>query len=321
MWDNRHSTKKGGSMPSRRKVVLVASRKTVGKLNVNDVIDQLVGHGFEVNVEEYFNPPLFGSNSHARVKPDTEIVVVLGGDGTMLRAAELVHGTDVPIVGINMGHVGFLAEFERFQIQDALAKIASRDYSIDERVVAQVAVTIPHQSTPIMDWALNDVTIENAERGRMLEIAIAVDDVDVSSFGCDGVIISTPTGSTAYAFSAGGPVIWPEVGALQLVPLAAHALFARPLIIGAQSTFSIHIPHSDQSTQAATQAWICADGRRQQVLPQGSTIDVHQSSQTVKLARLIGIPFSSRLVSKFDLPVRGWRQGSAQHTLNDSEKK
>lgn len=297
-------------MGSHRKVVLVASRKTVGQLNVADVVEQLKGHGFEVSVEQYFNPPLFGSNSHAHVQADTEIVVVLGGDGTMLRAAELVHGTDVPIVGINMGHVGFLAEFERFQIQDAIAKVASRDYSIDERVVAQVSVTIPHQNTPITDWALNDVTIENAERGKMLEIAIAVDDVDVSSFGCDGVIISTPTGSTAYAFSAGGPVIWPEVGALQLVPLAAHALFARPLIISAQSTFSIHIPQSHESARTATQAWICADGRRQQVLPQGSTIDVHQSSQTVKLARLIGIPFSSRLVSKFDLPVRGWRQGN-----------
>lgn len=194
---------------------------------------------------------------------DTEIVVVLGGDGTILRAAELVHCTQVPILGVNMGHVGFLAEFESFQIDEAIRRVSTHDYSIDERMIAHVDVWLPGATKPIEDWALNDITLERADRGKMVELSIRVDDVEMNSFGADGVIVSTPTGSTAYAFSAGGPVMWPNVKALQLIPLAAHALFARPLIIGSGSTFTIDILDDSMS-----EGWICCDGRRQRALPQ-----------------------------------------------------
>ena len=160
------------------------------------------------------------------------------------------------------------------------------------------------QREPIEDWALNDITLERADRGKMVELSIRVDDVEMSSFGCDGVIVSTPTGSTAYAFSAGGPIMWPNVKALQLVPLAAHALFARPFIIGSGSTFAIDI-----LDDSASDGWICCDGRRQCALPQGTQgrgariEDAH-----CDLARLSGVPFTNRLVTKFDLPVVGWRE-------------
>ena len=150
---------------------------------------------------------------------------------------------------------------------------------------------------------MNDITIERADRGKMVELSIRVDDVEMSSFGCDGVIVSTPTGSTAYAFSAGGPIIWPNVKALQLVPLAAHALFARPLVIGSGSTFSLDV--LENSTSAG---WICCDGRRQRELPRGTRVNVRQSRDTLRLARLSGAPFTERLVTKFDLPVVGWRE-------------
>ena len=237
------------------------------------------------------------------VSERTEIVVVLGGDGTILRAAELVHCTSVPILGVNLGHVGFLAEFESFQMSEAIRRVAEHDYSIDERMIAHVDVWLPGASEPIKDWALNDITLERADRGKMVELSIRVDDVEMSSFGCDGVIVSTPTGSTAYAFSAGGPIMWPNVKALQLVPLAAHALFARPLIIGSGSTFAIDILEDSTSD-----GWICCDGRRQCALPRGTRVEVRESKSTLRLARLSGVPFTNRLVTKFDLPVVGWRE-------------
>ena len=148
-------------------------------------------------------------------------------------------------------------------------------------MIAHVDVWLPGAHEPLQDWALNDITLERADRGKMVELSVRVDDVEMSSFGCDGVIVSTPTGSTAYAFSAGGPIMWPNVKALQLVPLAAHALFARPLIIGAGSTFTLDILDDSSS-----EGWICCDGRRQCALPKGTRVEVRESKSTLRLARL-----------------------------------
>lgn len=284
-----------------RHVVVVTHERLRRSAVVENAIAQLRDEGFDVAVIDNTEAPDFGSPS-PKVAPDTEIVLVLGGDGTILRAAELVTCTDVPILGINMGHVGFLAEFESFQIHEAIHRIAVHDYTIDERMIAHVDVWLPGAQGPLGDWALNDITIERADRGKMVELSIAVDGVAMSSFGCDGIIVSTPTGSTAYAFSAGGPIIWPTVEALLLVPLAAHALFSRPIVIGSDSTFSIRI--DDDST---SDGWICCDGRRQRPLPRGARVDIRQSSGRLRLARLSDAPFTSRLVTKFNLPVVGWR--------------
>ena len=250
------SSRKGLAMHGTRHAVVVThTRLRESGTVVEEAVEQLRRADFEVTIIDNIEAPDFGSKTPV-VPKNTEIVVVLGGDGTILRAAELVHCTEVPILGVNLGHVGFLAEFESFQMSEAIRRIADHDYSIDERMIAHVDVWLPGATEPIEDWALNDITLERADRGKMVELSIRVDDVEMSSFGCDGVIVSTPTGSTAYAFSAGGPIMWPNVKALQLVPLAAHALFARPLIIGSAprspSTFS-KIPTSD--------GWICCDGR------------------------------------------------------------
>lgn len=244
-------------MAKRNAVVVTHTRLRQSGTVVSEAVSQLRSAGFEVTIIDNTEAPDFGV-SPACVTDDTEIVVVLGGDGTILRAAELVHCTQVPILGVNMGHVGFLAEFESFQIDEAIRRVAEHDYSIDERMIAHVDVWLPGATKPIEDWALNDITLERADRGKMVELSIRVDDVEMNSFGADGVIVSTPTGSTAYAFSAGGPVIWPNVKALQLIPLAAHALFARPLIIGSGSTFTIDI-----LDDSVSEGWICCDGRRQ----------------------------------------------------------
>lgn len=232
---------------------------------------------------------------------ELEFVVVLGGDGTILRAAELVRSAATPILGVNLGHVGFLAESERDDLGDAIRRMLAGDFVVEERMTLAVRVKrggeVIHE-----DWALNETTVEKASRERMLEVAIEVDRRPLSTFGCDGVVLSTPTGSTAYSFSAGGPVVWPTLDALLLVPLSAHALFARPLVVAPDSALAVELL---QRTEAAAVLW--CDGRRSFDLPPGARVIVRRSDLPVRLARLHPGPFTERLVRKFGLPVSGWR--------------
>lgn len=286
----------------RHAVVVTHTRLRETSLVVREAVEQLRHVGFEITMIDELKPPKFGEPA-PHVDDDTEIVVVLGGDGTILGAAELVHGTGVPILGVNLGHVGFLAEFESFQLSEAIRRVADHDYSIDERMLASVSVLSPRGEVVASDWALNDIAIQQDDRDHMIELSVGVDGVETSSFGCDGVVVSTPTGSTAYAFSAGGPIIWPNVKALQLIPLAAHALFTRPLVIGDGSTFSVDI-----LPDSITDGSICCDGRRKMTVSRGSRITVHFSSLTLRLASLSGVPFTSRLVKKFNLPSVSLRE-------------
>lgn len=232
---------------------------------------------------------------------ELELVIVLGGDGTILRAAELVRGCSAPLLGINLGHVGFLAESERDDLDVAVHRALTRDYTVEERMALSVRVKVG-SDVVYETWALNEATVEKASRERMLEVVIEVDGRPLSSFGCDGVVMSTPTGSTAYSFSAGGPIVWPSLDALLLVPLSAHALFARPLVVGADSSLAVEILARSDGT-----AVLWADGRRAYDLPPGARVVARKSSVPVRLARLHSGPFTDRLVNKFNLPVTGWR--------------
>ena len=235
---------------------------------------------------------------------DIELVIVLGGDGTILRAAELVRGGSAPLLGINLGHVGFLAESERDNLTDAVARALNRDYLVEERMTLSVRVKVDGEVI-WQTWALNEATVEKASRERMLDLAVAVDGRPLTSFGADGVVMATPTGSTAYAFSAGGPVVWPSLDALLMVPLSAHALFARPLVVGPNSSLSVDVL---DRTGATGVLW--CDGRRAFDLPAGARVVARRSSTPVRLARLHPGPFTDRLVHKFALPVNGWRGGA-----------
>jgi NAD+ kinase len=232
---------------------------------------------------------------------ELEIVIVLGGDGTILRAAELVRGTDAPIVGVNLGHVGFLAESERDGLSETVQRALSGDYHVEERVTLQVDVVVG-QEVVYSSWALNEATIEKASRERMLEVVTEVDGRPLSSYGCDGVVIATPTGSTAYSFSGGGPVVWPDVDAILMVPLSAHALFSRPIVVGPTSVLAVEVL---RRTSGVGVLW--CDGRRTQDLPPGARVEVRRSPQPVRVARLKEGPFTDRLVAKFQLPITGWR--------------
>ena len=232
---------------------------------------------------------------------ELELVIVLGGDGTILRAAELARGGSAPLLGINLGHVGFLAESERDDLASAVGRALERDYLVEERMTLAVRVKLGAEVI-YETWALNEATVEKASRERMLEVVIEVDGRPLSSFGCDGVVMSTPTGSTAYAFSAGGPIVWPSLDALLLVPLSAHALFARPLVVGPNSSLAVEVL---DRTQGVGVLW--CDGRRAVDLPRGARVVARRSSTPVRLARLHPGPFTDRLVNKFALPVHGWR--------------
>jgi NAD+ kinase len=232
---------------------------------------------------------------------ELELAVVLGGDGTILKAAELVRESQTPLLGINLGHVGFLAESEKNQISSTIARVVAKDYLVKERLTLDVVVKLEGKEV-YRTWALNEATVEKSARERMLEVVVEVDSRPLSSFGCDGIVMSTPTGSTAYAFSAGGPVVWPSVDALLMVPLSAHALFARPLVISPSSLLAVEVL---QRSAGAGVLW--CDGRRSTELPAGARVEVRKSEKSVRLARLRQGPFTDRLVKKFSLPVEGWR--------------
>lgn len=230
-----------------------------------------------------------------------ELVCVLGGDGTILRAADLVRGSGVPLLGINFGHVGFLAQADKEALAVTVDQILDADYSVEARMTLDV-VALDAGREIARSWALNEVTVEKAARERMLELSLEIDGRPLSTWGCDGVIVATPTGSTAYAFSAGGPVVWPDVAALLLVPISAHALFARPLVVGPDSRVAVELV-----VESEGRGVLWCDGARPVDLPPAARVEVSRSDTPVLLARLSSAPFTDRLVRKFDLSVQGWR--------------
>ncbi|WJY97515.1 NAD kinase [Corynebacterium fournieri] len=250
------------------------------------------------------NPVLCGL-SRATADEDAaagcELVLVLGGDGTFLRAASYARAQDIPVLGINLGHVGFLAEGEAASLEKVIGQVIDRSYRVVERMTLDVAVKSESGEVLGQSWALNECSIENSDRTRVLDATLEVDFRPVSSFGCDGVLISTPTGSTAYAFSAGGPVMWPQLDAILVVPNNAHALFAKPLVVAPTSTVAV------ESERLTTQATAVMDGQRRLTVPAGSRVEVVRGARAVRWVRLDDRPFTDRLVDKFQLPVSGWR--------------
>jgi NAD+ kinase len=229
-----------------------------------------------------------------------ELVLVLGGDGTFLRAAELARNAGIPVLGVNLGRIGFLAEAEAEHIERALEHVVAQDYRVEERLTLDVLV---RQAGRVIEhgWALNEVSLEKGPRLGVLGVVVEIEGRPVSAFGCDGVLVSTPTGSTAYAFSAGGPVLWPDLEAILVVPNNAHALFGRPMVTSPDATVAIEIEADGHD------ALVFCDGRREMLIPAGSRIEVRRCDTAVKWARLDSAPFTDRLVRKFLLPVTGWR--------------
>ena len=228
---------------------------------------------------------------------EIEVAVVLGGDGTILRAAEVTLSRNIPLLGINLGQVGFLAEVDRPSIQAIADAIINKSYVSESRMVLKFIIERAGKEIS-NGWALNEVTVER-DGTTMVELFVEIDRRPLSHWGCDGVICSTPTGSTAYAFSAGGPVLWPEIEALVLLPISAHALFSRPMVVSPKSEIIVTVESSE--------ALLSADALRKIPLQLGDRVIIIRDSQTIKLSHVSATLFTDRLVAKFKLPVEGWR--------------
>jgi NAD+ kinase len=284
-----------GKQTALRGARLVAERLTAAGLGVRTLAGEFSSPG----ADEV--PP------GADAAEGAELIIVLGGDGALLRAAELSRPAGVPLIGVNVGHVGFLAEAEPDGLADLVDRVVARQYVVEERMTIDVTVR-SDGSAIVSTWALNEATVEKAARERMIELIIEVDGRPLSRWGCDGVVCSTPTGSTAYAFSAGGPIVWPEVEALLMVPISAHALFAPPMVVSPESVLAVELIVAPETSGAV----LWCDGRRKVDLPSGARVEVRRGARPVLLARLPapgarGGRFTDRLVAKFGLPVAGWR--------------
>lgn len=284
----------------RRDVVDLA-RTSAARLTAAGIVVRVLAD--EADDLDIADAEVASADSHAA--GGAEIVMVFGGDGTFLRAAELARYSDAALMGVNLGRVGFLAETEPEAVEETLLAIEHCEYSVEERLALQVDVLDGSGAVVGGTWALNEVSVEKAQRSRVLDVVLAIDGRPLTSFGCDGVLCATPTGSTAYAFSAGGPVVWPDVEALLLVPSNAHALFARPLVTSPDSVLTVAIPADGNRSR------VSADGRRMVEVPDGGRVEVRRAEHPVRIARVHAATFGDRLVAKFGLPVRGFR--NARH--------
>ena len=278
---------------SKRNCLLVVHPTRAEALSAAEVfIKELKNSGFQIYANiDLANTKLFSDDV------TMEVALVLGGDGTILRAAELVRKQNAPVLGVNLGHVGFLAEVEKPSTTEIVKAIVDKSYETEERMILNYQLLRAGKEIAT-GWALNEVIIERNDH-QMIEVFTQIDHRPLSRWGCDAVICATPTGSTAYAFSAGGPVVWPEVDALVLLPLAAHALFSRPMVVSPKSQVVI-----DLESESAD---LNADGLRRIKLQLNDRVILTSDQKDVLLAHIKTANFADRLVAKFKLPVEGWR--------------
>ena len=282
---------------SARKAVLVINATRSEAVQAATTLAALLGK----NSFELFTSSAVKISGVETVKteelPDAEIVIVLGGDGTILRGAEISRLRKIPLLGVNLGHVGFMAEVEKLSLESVAASVVSKSYTTDPRMV--LAYSVERNGEKVSSgWSLNEVTIERTE-STMVELLVQVDRRPLSRWGCDGLIAATPTGSTAYAFSAGGPVLWPNLDAVVLLPISAHALFSRPMVISHQSEIVVEVE--------STAAMLSADALREFALVEGDRVTITGDESVILLAHVQPTLFTDRLVAKFKLPVEGWR--------------
>ncbi|MDQ1632641.1 MAG: kinase [Frankiaceae bacterium] len=288
-----------------REVLVVAHpRRPFVRDSAQRVLDQLTAAGIRPRVlgDEAGQLDLSCAavvDADAGAAAGVELVLVLGGDGSLLRGADLARSADAPLLGVNLGHIGFLAEAESEDLDDTVAAVIARDYTVEERMTLDVTIR-KGQELLGRNWALNEMALEKGQPGKLLDVVVEIEGRPLSRWSCDGAVCATPTGSTAYAFSAGGPVVWPSVEALLVVPLSAHALFARPLVVGPDVMVAFEVLGKEKAV-------LSCDGRRPSDVLPGSRVEVTRGAHPVRLARVRPNPFTDRLVAKFELPVEGWR--------------
>jgi NAD+ kinase len=300
----------------RRVLVLAHTGRPEARDVARAFVKELTGHGIVVRLLRHeaddleltpddYVPAVELTDSETDASHGCELTVVIGGDGSILRAAEVTHQRLTPVLGVNLGHVGFLAEAEHEDVVATIDAIVHQRYTTEDRLTLDVRAFVQGELV-YSTFAVNEASVEKGARERMLEVVVEIDSRPLSRWACDGVVCATPTGSTAYNFSAGGPIVWPQVEALCIVPLSAHALFARPMVVAPSSVIAIEVLAGNQGNGV-----LWCDGRRSVDLPPGARIEVSRGLRPVRLVRLHQAPFTDRLVAKFGLSVEGWR-GAAE---------
>jgi NAD+ kinase len=219
-----------------------------------------------------------------------DLVVSMGGDGTMLRAAQTAHAADVPLLGINLGTLGYLNEVDADDAWAALEKVASGQMEIEERMM--LACSAGDQEFV----GLNEVLVERASRHRLIRLQVRIAGEELAAFIADGVIVATPTGSTAYALSAGGPIVSPRAECMVLVPVAAHMIFSRPFVLPPGDVVELVVD------DAEGEAVLSVDGSMGRDLPPRTSVRVARHPRPLRLVRLSGPGFVERLRRKLQLP-------------------
>lgn len=259
-------------MNVRRVAIVLNEGKPEAKVRARELAKLLVEQGIAVEVTE----------------PD--LVVSLGGDGTMLRAAQHAHAADVPLLGVNLGTLGYLTEVDATQEVEAVRRVLAGDFETQDRMMLSC------EAGGERLVGLNEVLVERASRRRLVRLGVRVGGESLGDFNADGIIVATPTGSTAYALSAGGPIVSPRAECLVVVPVSPHMVFARPVVLAADEVVEITVRDSGPS------ASLSLDGHLGGDLASGATVLVRRHERPLKLVRLEGPRFLERLRTKMNLP-------------------
>jgi len=234
-----------------------------------------------------------GINATPAMPQDLDLVIVFGGDGTLLRAAEAVGRSGVPLLGINFGHLGFLSELERSELDDGLKRLLDNGFIVEERLVLEAEVDHGNRVETLR--ALNDVIVAKVATGRAVRLGVTIGGERLISWAADGVIVATPTGSTAYSFSAGGPVVSPHIDCIVVTPVSPHGLFARSVIVPPDEEVELALEGERDP------ASLSADGLPAIKLAPGARVRLRAGKDRIRLAKLEPRPFWRLVREKFHL--------------------
>jgi len=224
-----------------------------------------------------------------------DLIIVVGGDGSILKASQDARVKKIPLLGINTGHIGFLTEIEVDEVEKYAKAIAEGNYSIEERLLIRTIVSSKRANCEGPFYCLNDAVLSRGAAARLIYFDVFVDDSFVGQYPADGMLVATPTGSTAYSLSAGGPLVDPDVSCMLLTPVCPHMLSARPIVVGVQHRFSIRVNESDG------EVLLSVDGVLKASLKKGDELLVEAASERLMFAKLNVRTFYDVLRGRFQV--------------------
>jgi NAD+ kinase len=224
---------------------------------------------------------------------DVDALLTLGGDGTLLRGARFLNGREIPILGVNLGRLGFLSACGPAELDDAVRRLVNGDYRGEPRMMLEGRPSLPED--PRRWYALNDIVLHKSGKARVIWLRVEVDGEEVASYAADGIVMSTPTGSTAYNLSVGGPVVVPGHASIVIAPISAHALSIRPVVVGPDVTLTVH------ADDDGTDRLVTVDGQVGATLGTGESLIVRRASRSVILVHFPETTFFTRMRRKL-----GW---------------